>query len=113
LSTNNFSTPRLAGVFEGIIARKEEAGEVIAGGLGDLETYAKQLMMIGENEFADVEDERLSFEAFSLAHNVLLKSNAAMKKQLSQEIKEAEARGDVEAVSRLMTQFQAIIKSEV
>ena len=113
LSTNNFSTPRLAGVFEGIIARKEEAGEVIAGGLGDLETYAKQLMMIGENEFADVEDEHLSFEAFSLAHNVLLKSNAAMKKQLSQEIKEAEARGDVEAVSRLMTQFQAIIKSEV
>lgn len=109
----HFSSPDRVLIFEAMKSKEQEAGEVIAAGLGELGTYAKELMMIGESEFGDVEESRLGFESFSLAHNVMLKGNADVKKRLSRQIQEAESRGDQDEVSRLMQEFQAIIRTEV
>lgn len=109
----HFSAPERVLIFKQLKLKADEPGEVVVGGLGELGTYAKQLMLIGENEFGDVDESALAFEAFSLAHNVMLKGNADRKRQLGAQIQEAEGRGDQAEVGRLMQEFQDIIRTEV
>lgn len=112
LKAMHFSSPARAQVYEAIVSHREASGEVIAQGAGDYGVYANQLLLIGENEFAGLTEPSLHFEAFTLARKVLLNANAALKKQLSRKISEAEALGDTAEVDKLMAQFQEIIKAE-
>jgi DNA primase len=113
LTAVHFSSPERVLIFEQLKSKVGEPGEVVAAGLGELGTYAKQLMLIGENEFGDVDESALAFEAFSLAHNVMLRGNGDRKRQLGAQIQEAEGRGDQAEVGRLMQEFQDIIRTEV
>jgi DNA primase len=113
LTAAHFSSPARVAVFEAVKAGSDQPGAQISSAMGEQGTYANQLLMIGENEFGDVEADKLGFEAFSLAHNVMLKGNSTIKKQLSGQIQAAENRGDQAEVNRLMAEFQAVIRSEV
>jgi DNA primase len=108
----HFSNPARKAVFEAMQADKAEPGEKIAAGLGDYAVYAQQLLMISENEFAGLTEPSLHFEAFSLGRKVFLMANAAIKKELGRQIKEAESVGDAAKVAELMAKFQSIIKAE-
>jgi DNA primase len=112
LKPEHFSAPVRAKVFETMRAHKEEPADMIVAGLGDYAVYASQLMLVGENEFAGLMEPSLHFEAFGLARKVLLNANAELKKELSRQIQEAEARQDAAEVARLMAQFQEIIQTE-
>ncbi|MDF2461524.1 MAG: primase [Candidatus Saccharibacteria bacterium] len=86
----HFSNPARKAVFEAMQADKAEPGEKIAAGLGDYAVYAQQL----------------------LGRKVFLMANAAIKKELGRQIKEAESVGDAAKVAELMAKFQSIIKAE-
>jgi DNA primase len=112
LRPGHFSAAARAKVFEAILATKEESGDVIVKKMGEYEVYASQLLLVSENEFSGLTEPSLHFEAFSVARKVLLAANAARKRELSREIQEAEARQDKAAVTKLMMEFQEIIKAE-
>jgi len=112
LAQEHFSTPARSKVFDLLVESHEESAEVIIGMLGDYAVYAQELLLMAEQEFGEMDGPALNFEAFTLAHNLLLKANAELKKDLSRRIQEAEAVGDREAVGRLMTRFAEIIRAE-
>ncbi len=113
LRPEHFSAPARRAVFEAVrMADGSESGGVVADKLGEFAVYAKQLLLIAENEFTGLSEAALAQEGFELAHKVLLAGNAARKKELGVEIREAEEVGDKEAVARLMDEFQGIIRGE-
>jgi DNA primase len=112
LAAVRFSSEERRRAFE-VLARSgdAEAPAVIAGA-GELGTYLNRLVLIGDEEFVDLDEMRLQENAFVFARKVFLESNNDYKRALTLAIKAAEQKGDDQEQSRLLLKYQKIIESE-
>jgi len=74
--------------------------------------YISILLLRGEQEFTELAPADRSFEAFGLARRLQIQSNKDIKQILSGKLREAEKNGDVQLVSNLLKQYQAVIEEE-
>jgi hypothetical protein len=70
-------------------------------------------LLRGEQEFAGLAPADRSFEAFGLARRLQMAANKDMKLILSQQLREAEGRGDVQAARSLLKRYQRLLEEEV
>jgi hypothetical protein len=81
--------------------------------LTDLSDYINILLLRGEQEFADIAPADRSFEAFGLARRLQMASNKETKQTLSNQLREAEEKGDVQLVGSLLQKYQSLLDEEV
>ncbi|HEY6736621.1 MAG TPA: DNA primase [Candidatus Saccharimonadia bacterium] len=112
LSAEGFSSLERQAIYEALKRHSAAKGDKLAAKLGEVENYAKGLLLVAEEEYSGLEQLVVQQMAFELARTVLLESNAEKKAQLSVELREAELKGDEARRAQLLQQFQAIIESE-
>jgi DNA primase len=112
LSVLVFSTPERQGIFQALKAHHELPGAELAATLTDLTDYSNILLLRGEEEFYSIAPADRSFEAFGLARRLLITANKDRKQELSQRLRDAEKDGDVGLVSRLLSEYQAVLAEE-
>ncbi len=112
LEARDFTTPERQEVFEAIRQNRNEVASVIAQALTQQADYISILLLRGEQEFTELAPADRSFEAFGLARRLQIQSNKDIKQILSGKLREAEKNGDVQLVSNLLKQYQAVIEEE-
>ncbi|MDB5179116.1 MAG: primase [Patescibacteria group bacterium] len=112
LVPGRFSSEERRGVFELLQKHQLAAGEAIAAKAGDLESYVKKLLLVGEEEFAGMEEMKLQQDAFAVARKVFLESNREYKDRLNVAIRAAEQEGDEGLRKKLLDKYKAVIDSE-
>jgi DNA primase len=99
-------------IYQYLASHKEATGAEAAKSLTDVGDYINILLLRGEQEFADLAPADRSFEAFELARRLQMASNKDSKKVLNQRLRDAEEQGDVQLVSNLLAQYQALLEEE-
>ena len=112
ISVLTFATPQRQSLFQALREHGELPGADIAKLLTDISDYVNVLLLRGEEEFNSIAPADRSFEAFGLARRLLITANKDRKEDLTQRLREAEQDGDVGLVSRLLSDYQALLKEE-
>jgi DNA primase len=112
LRERNFSDPDRQRILAALTAAGQNSAEAIIKALPELADYVKILTLKGEQEFDDLAPADRSFEAFTLAKRLIVISNKKAKQDLSQQLKAAEAAGDVQLAHSLLQQYQTLIREE-
>jgi hypothetical protein len=71
------------------------------------------LLLVGERQFAETAPADRSIEAFELARRLRTASNHDLKQTLTNQLREAQTKGDVQLELSLLGQLQAINEEEV
>lgn len=112
LGGDDFSSPERQVIYEALRRHSAAKGDTLADKITGAETYAKGLLLVAEEEYAQMEQLAVQQMAFELARTVLLESNAEKKAGLSVALREAELKGDDAGRALLLKEFQRIIESE-
>jgi DNA primase len=113
LEGRSFSSPQRQALFEAVTARREESADKIASTLTELSDYVKILLLRGEQEYTDLAPADRSFEAFGLARRLQMAANKELKLTLSEQLREAEQKGDAQLAGSLLREYQALLDEEV
>jgi DNA primase len=113
LEETDFSSDERQAVFLALRDHREQTASTIAKSLTQLSDYINILLLRGEQEFADLAPADRSFEAFGLARRLQMASNKETKQTLSDQLRDAESKGDVQLVASLLKRYQSLLEEEV
>lgn len=113
LSPDSFTDPLRQTVFGAVKERRKASAQELAAALTDATDYVNILLLRGEQEFEGLAPADRSFEAFGLARRLQMASNKDMKLILSQQLRSAEERGDVQEARSLLKRYQRLLEEEV
>jgi DNA primase len=113
----DFIEPRLIGFADELSKMKEKSGEI------DLATwqknqskedqaYIKNLILRVEDEFGELNEEKLGEEIFNSVLRLRHNNFSRAKKDLSSQIQAVEKSGDKEKLKKMMTEFQKLVERE-
>lgn len=109
LSSECFTSKSRAAIYKAIIDSKHELGDVIASRLEEYSIYAKELLMIAENDYGQIEEDKLAFQAFETASIVIKNHYKARQTEIIGRLREAEQQKDEALVQKLSKQYQEIL----
>ncbi len=112
LAESDFTDDARRKIYSYLVSHKGVSGTDAAKALTEVSDYIKILLLRGEQEFAELAPADRSFEAFELARRLQIASNKDSKKVLNQRLRDAEEQGDVQLVSNLLAQYQALLEEE-
>ncbi len=113
MSADDFESEQHQAIFAALSKRGRKATMAdIVKDLPELADYVKILSLKGEEEYANVAPADRSFEAFTLAHTLRQLASKTSMKQLTKQLREAEASGDAQLIRSLLNEYQALIKEE-
>jgi len=113
LHADSFTDPQRQAVFAAVKERREANAQELASVLTNATDYVNILLLRGEQEFDGLAPADRSFEAFGLARRLQMATNKEMKLDLSQQLRSAEARGDVQSARSLLKRYQRLLEEEV
>jgi len=112
LSVLAFSSAERQTVFQALREHKKETGPGIAKLLTAEANYVNILLLRGEEEMTSIAPADRSLVSFGLARRLLITANKDRKEELKNQLRDAERDGDVRLVSRLLTEYQALLSQE-
>ncbi len=99
-------------LFSYLLEHPGRIGEEIPQVLKDIETYVKIVLFKAEARYEDLNDQDRLVEAVKLVRQIKEQKRKHNKQDLTQRLRDAEARGDTAETSRLMGELNELIKEE-
>jgi len=109
LTVDCFTAKSRQEIYNLLITKSQETGDVLASSLSDYSNYAKELLMIAEKDYGHMEEDKLAFQAFETASVVLKNHFKALQADIIGKLREAEASKDDELIRKLSVEYQEII----
>lgn len=112
LTDSDFAGPDRQAIFKQLRQAGNQAADQIAKDLQLHADYVKILTLRGEEEFGSLAPADRSLEAFRLTRRLQILANKKTKTLITQQLREAESKGDTQLVRSLLEQYQALIAEE-
>ena len=109
LTVDCFTAKSRQEIYNLLITKSQETGDVLAASLSDYSNYAKELLMIAEKDYGHMEEDKLAFQAFETASVVLKNHYKAMQTEIIGRLREAEQQKDEALIQKLSLEYQEII----